>query len=1271
MTMRKTTLRLCLLIWSLIPWVPVCGASAQSVEGLQPPSTAPAKPCVLVLHSYHHGFTWSDNISRGIRSVCESQAGGVALRYEFMDTKHIYSEDHLQELRRLYSLKYAEKPVDVVIASDDRALHFMLGYGQEIFPNVPVVFCSVSGYEPSMRQGRELTGLVESIDIKATLDIALHLHPGTKDVAVIADMTQTGRAIKAKAEKAFQAYTSRLRIQYLEDLTINELKDSVSGLSEETIVFLFFFTHDKVGRVFAPEESLELLAQHCDVPIYGVWKNLLGHGIVGGMLTSGETEGRLAGEMALRILGGERASDIPLEKSPTQYMFDYARLEQFDLTASLLPEGSLIVNEPLSFYEVHKGLIWIAISVIVVLGIAVAVLTANIMERKHAETALRESEQRFRAVFESATEGILIADKEKKIFLAGNKKIGEMLGYGREEIPRIGVADIHPRQDLPQVLDAFEKAAKGEITLAESIPVKRKDGSVFFADISGGLVTLGGQECLIGSFRDVTERKRTEEEIARAWVLLHSVIEQSPVPMITALPDGTVQTYNQAALDNLGIADEPETQRGLNIFKHKHTWQGFDSDGKAVPVEDLPMAWALRGEPTKAREMRIVRKDGTERWILVDGVPIRDADGKLIAGFIVFPDITKRKLAEETVIKEKHFSETAMNSLPGLFYFFDGEGRLLRWNKNLEHVSGYTGEEIGKMAALDFFADEDRDLTGQAIQEVLEQGSGSVENRLCTKNGERIPFLFTGRRVTIEDAAFVVGMGIDITERKRSEALVRESEEKYRLLVDNADDAIFIAQDGMIRFPNPKTEEVTGYSSKELEKVPFLNLVHPEDRDMVLERHNKRLAGEEVPSVYSFRINDRKGQELWVEINAIFITWEGRPATLNFVRDITAQKRLEDQLRQAQKMEAIGTLAGGIAHDFNNVLAAIIGYTEMSLEDVPKGSVLQISLEEVLKAGTRAKDLVRQILTFSRQTERESRPLQLKPVLKEALKLLRASLPTTIDIRYDIQSESAVMGDPTQMHQVLMNLCANAGYAMEAGGGILTVRLAEVELDADFAAGHPEISPGPHLCLSVSDTGHGMDPSTVKRIFEPYFTTKEKGKGTGLGLAVVHGIVQGHGGTITVESEPGQGTTFHVYLPVIQRADEGEMEGEEALPMGRERILYVEDEEPLLNLGRQLLERLGYTVVTSARGSEALEAFRAEPDRFDLMITDMTMPGMTGDRLASEIMKIRPDIPIILFTGFSPTMTEEKAKALGIRAFVMKPLHQGDMARTVRQVLDD
>ncbi len=382
------------------------------------------------------------------------------------------------------------------------------------------------------------------------------------------------------------------------------------------------------------------------------------------------------------------------------------------------------------------------------------------------------------------------------------------------------------------------------------------------------------------------------------------------------------------------------------------------------------------------------------------------------------------------------------------------------------------------------------------------------------------------------------------------------------------------------------------------------------------------------------------------------------------------RKKLEAQLHQAQKIEAVGTLAGGIAHDFNNILSAIIGYTEVSLVKVEKGTSLHENLQEVLKAGIRARDLVQQILTFSRQSEHEQGPVHVSLMVKEALKLLRATLPTTIEIQQDIQSNSAVLGNPTQLHQILMNLCTNAGYSMKEKGGILEVTLTNVELDSAFTSQHDEMMPGPYIKLSVRDTGYGMSPDILERMFDPFFTTKEKGEGTGMGLSVVHGIVKDCGGAFTVYSKPGSGSTFNVFLPVFEGEAKLETKTEEPLPHGNERILFIDDELAIVDIGRQMLERLGYEVVTRTSSIEALELFRAKPDRFDLVITDMTMPKMTGEEMAREIMLIRPDIPVILCTGFSATMTADKAKAMGVKAFLMKPIVMSVTAGTVRQVLD-
>ncbi len=377
----------------------------------------------------------------------------------------------------------------------------------------------------------------------------------------------------------------------------------------------------------------------------------------------------------------------------------------------------------------------------------------------------------------------------------------------------------------------------------------------------------------------------------------------------------------------------------------------------------------------------------------------------------------------------------------------------------------------------------------------------------------------------------------------------------------------------------------------------------------------------------------------------------------------------EAHLVQSQKMQALGDLAGGIAHDFNNLLSVILGYAEVATQEVPPGSKVWGRLQEILTAGNQARDLVRQILAFSRRSKPERKLVQLHLLVKETLTLLRASFSSTIDIRQDLSDAGSVLADPTQMHQVLMNLCCNAEHAMRETGGVLDVRLDTVEADAALVAGHPELKPGPHVRLTVRDSGHGMTPDIVARIFEPFFTTKAVGEGTGMGLAVTHGIIANHGGAISVATAPGGGTTFQVYLPQVDGAA-GEEAGPEApASVGTERILFVDDEPAIAQLGQDMLEPLGYRCVVCTSGEQALDAFRTAPQGFDLVITDQTMPKMTGEVLIRELRHIRPDLPIILCTGYSHTMTEEKAHTLGIDTYLLKPLLAADLDRAIRAVL--
>jgi CheY-like chemotaxis protein len=369
-------------------------------------------------------------------------------------------------------------------------------------------------------------------------------------------------------------------------------------------------------------------------------------------------------------------------------------------------------------------------------------------------------------------------------------------------------------------------------------------------------------------------------------------------------------------------------------------------------------------------------------------------------------------------------------------------------------------------------------------------------------------------------------------------------------------------------------------------------------------------------------------------------------------------------------MEAIGTLAGGIAHDFNNILSVIIGYTELILMNGDVDGEVRQNLKEIFNASKHARDMVKQILAFSRQNKQERKPIQVAHIVKEAIKMLRASLPTTISIQQYIEKNTEIIeADPTHIHQVLMNLCTNAAHAINEKDGVLEIHLGNIDLDQKAAADIPGLKTGSYLKLSVKDSGEGIHPEIQQQIFNPYFTTKEKGKGTGLGLAVVQGIVKSYNGAVTVESEAGKGARFDVYLPAIKRKLTADDEISTPLPMGCEHILLVDDEQPLVEIGRQMLERLGYSVATRTSSIEALELFKVDPGRFDLVITDIVMPNLTGDKLAQKIINIRNDIPVVLCTGYSEKFTRQNASEMGIHSLLMKPLVMRDLANTVRQAL--
>jgi len=513
---------------------------------------------------------------------------------------------------------------------------------------------------------------------------------------------------------------------------------------------------------------------------------------------------------------------------------------------------------------------------------------------------------------------------------------------------------------------------------------------------------------------------------------------------------------------------------------------------------------------------------------------------------------------------------------------------------------------------------------------------------------------------------------------ERSYAVVY-SERRYRALLNQAADA-FLLHDfaGKIIDVNQRACDSLGYSREALLSLAVADIEMPDSERPDDAPYWQNLQPEQPLTIA--KVHRRKdGVTYPVEVRVGMVELGGEKLVIALARDISERleaekehQQMEGRLRQSQKMESIGTLAGGIAHDFNNILTPIFGYLELAMMQAEGDQTTISHLEKVYQAAGRARELVKQILTFSRRDSQEQSPVLVQIVIKEALKLLRASIPSTIEIRQDIDPACApVLTNPTQIHQILMNLCTNAYHAMRENGGILGVSLIPVEITVQDYLKSLNLKPGNYLRLEVSDTGCGMDSATLDRALEPYFTTKSKDEGTGMGLSVVHGIVKTYGGGISLYSEPGKGTTIHVYLPATALPPVLQTPTFAApVPGGKERILLVDDEPAVREVERATLESLGYRVSDYTDPQEALAAFADAPNQFDLLVTDMTMPKMTGDRLAGKMLEIRPDLPIIICTGFSQLISRESALAIGIRGFVTKPLVRHDFASTVRAVLD-
>ncbi len=914
---------------------------------------------------------------------------------------------------------------------------------------------------------------------------------------------------------------------------------------------------------------------------------------------------------------------------------------------------------------------WLQLALFLLIGYSIAWVSER---RDQAMATLRERERNYRILEENTTDVIWTMDMDLS-FTYISPSVEQMRGYTPEEAAAQSLEEAmtpasaaHVRRVFAEEL-ALEKRGDGDPSRSRTLEaeMRRKDGTTVWVEVTMNFLRddRGQPTGILGVTRDITERRRAQERLREAKEMWKEIFQASGHPIFVLDPSYRITKANLAAYEALGGATKPIIGRPCYELMH----------GTPAPPPDCPMRQILEG---RCRGRAEAEQEALGRTWLVSCSPVLDREGRPLRVVHIATDIQKLKETERALALSEEKFRLLVEEIHETIYSTDREGILTYVSPAIERLTGYTPEEVVGRRFTEVVHPEDLPRVEKSFLQLSRKLKGlhPIEYRLLHRSGQT-RWVRTYARPFFENGAFagVRGAMSDISDRKRWEAMLRESESKFRALFHLSPQPIMLTEEdgrtildvneAFCRLSKWSRHDLIGKSWRQIGAY-----LSPEDEAETLKKFKE--SGELDGLERRFR--DREGNVQTVLLFAKRIEFGRRRVIFTVLLDITDRKDLERQLRVAQRMEAIGTLASGIAHDFNNILAAVNGFTELALAEAPEGGTLRANLEEVLRAGDRAADLVQHILAFSRQAEQERKPIQVHLIVKEALKLIRAALPTTVEIRQRIEADAdTILGDPTQIHQVLMNLCTNAGHAMRQNGGVLEVGLHAVRFEPGEPLPSPDLRPGAYLELSVRDTGHGMDEAVMERIFDPFFTTKEAGEGTGMGLSVVHGIVKAHQGAITVTSQPGLGTTFRVYFPLLERT-EARPEPEPSRPpqgRGQGRILLVDDEEALVRFGCKALERLGYEVVPRTNSLQALQEFLVQPDRTDLVITDLTMPLMNGIDLSREILRVRPDTPIILCTGLDTTLDVDRIRELGIRKTLRKPVRTVELANAVQELLRD
>ncbi len=884
---------------------------------------------------------------------------------------------------------------------------------------------------------------------------------------------------------------------------------------------------------------------------------------------------------------------------------------------------------------------------------------------------IQESEEQYKSIVQTARDGIGLFDLTGR-FLQVNEAYCEMSGYTSLELLSMNISDVEAIESSTQTTEHLQRLMAAGRDRFETRH-RRKDGTEYDLEVSAQCNVYGSGQ-ITAFFYDMTDRKRAENELRKNEAELRLVINHSS-DLIWNLSEEGIFTYASPSWERVtGYA--PDSIIGTSFQPLVHP-------------DDIAVCWGYIEKiiqskvPLPGPEYRVRHADGSWHWHAANATPVLDQKGRYVSMVGVSRDITENKQALDAVREERLLTETLLRSLPGIFYLYTyPELRLVRWNKNHETLLHFEPGEINNRNIFDWHPPERKDLVRQAVELVMEKGENIIESPLLTKEGRLIPFLLTGNKLVFQEASYLLGVGIDITERKRAEETLRESEEFLESIIENLPNMIFLKDAvnlNFVRF-NKAGEELLGYNRDDLIGRNDYDFFPKEQADLFTRQDRKVLETGRLFDMPEETVDTKTGRRILHTKKIPIMDKDGNPKyLLGISEDITLHKQAEEergalqrQLSQAQKMESVGLLAGGVAHDFNNMLTAILGHAEMAMMRCPPSDPIHNDLAAIEQAARRSAELTRQLLAFARKQTVAPKTLDLNDTVAGMFKMLQRLIGEDIDFVWR-PSEGLwlVKIDPSQIDQILANLCVNARDAI-TGVGKITIETRNVLFDETYCSLHSGYLSGGYVMLAVSDDGRGIDKKIIDHIFEPFFTTKESGKGSGLGLATVYGIVRQNKGFINVYSEPGKGSIFKIYLP---RVLEGVPEPIDAamtdIPKGSgEMVLLVEDETLILNVNRLMLEELGYRVLSAKTPGEAILHTRAHADEIRLLITDVIMPEMNGRDLARKLIEIIPDLRCLFTSGYTANVIAHHGVLDADVIFLQKPFSKHDLAVKVHEAME-